>query len=301
MRAGSRAPGAADLRQRLAREGYRVGQSTDPGVFDDQLAAAVRMFQMRHGLDADGVVGPGTAQELNVTAEQRLLQIDANLERWRWMPDLPADRLEVDIAAATATLYVAGLPTLGVRTIVGDPKHRTPMFISILDAIVINPPWNVPSSIASKELFPREAAQPGYLARNDFLRVDGRLQQQPGPHNALGRLKFDLKSPFGVYLHDTPGRAAFGRAERHLSHGCVRVEHPQDLALALLSPGDWTPTRIASAIDSGETSRVAIPRPTPLLVAYWTARVDDDGALQFRRDIYGWDAKLMSALAAVAR
>src|SRR5690606_8341544 len=125
-----------------------------------------------------------------------------------------------------------------------------------------------PASIARNEILPRAARDPGYLARNHFAVVDGRLQQRPGPDNALGRLKFDLPSPYGVYLHDTPGRSAFQQTVRALSHGCMRLEKPRELALALLAQQGWTATSLAAAIDSGATRRVDLQEPLPLFVIY---------------------------------
>ena len=168
------------------------------------------------------------------------------------------------------------------------------MFASALDAVVFNPPWNVPASIATKEILPKAAKDPGYLSRHHFVLVGGQLQQRPGPGNALGRVKFDLNSPFGVYLHDTPGRAAFAGENRALSHGCMRLEKPKELAEALLG---WTPQRIGQAIDAGSTQRVALARPLPLIVTYRTVIGGHDGTVSFRPDVYGWDEKLMAALA----
>jgi len=226
------------------------------------------------------------------------MQIDANLERWRWLPhDLPDDRLELDTGAAEATLYVAGRPALQMRAIVGDPSHKTPMFASRVDAVVFNPPWNVPDSIARKEILPKAARDPGYLSRNGFVRTTQGLQQRPGPGNALGQVKFDLRSPFGVYLHDTPGRASFARRARTLSHGCMRLEQPRELAERLLAVQGWARARIDQAIAAGSTQRVSLRNPMPLFVVYRTASVDQDGWATFRRDRYGWDHKLLAALA----
>lgn len=294
-------PRVALLRARLALEGYSAAPPTTPATpatFDAGLTAALMVFQRNHGLRADGRPGPRTRAELNIPADRRLAQIDANLERWRWLPPLPDDRVEVDIGAADATLYRAGAPRLTMRTVVGDRAHRTPIFVSALDAIVFNPPWNVPASIAAQELLPKERASPGYLAGHGYSYVDGRLQQRPGPANALGRLKFDLPSPFGVYLHDTPGRSAFERVTRTLSHGCVRLEKPRELAAELLADQAWTPQGIDAAIDTGVTRRVGLRQPVPLYVLYWTAVAAADGTVEFRRDVYGWDAKLSRALGA---
>jgi len=295
LRLGATGRAVADLRVRLAVEGYLVDVGEAAEVFDVPLRDAVATFQRHHDLEADGVVGRETREALNVTAEQRLAQIEANLERWRWVRSLPPDRLEVNVAAAEAVLYADDAPKLTMRTIVGDLRHHTPMFTSRLASVVINPPWNVPASIAANELWPKEAAQPGYLARNGFSTVNGALRQAPGPRNSLGRLKFDFPSPFGVYLHDTPGRDAFARSNRALSHGCIRLEKPRELAVALAP--SWTADEIDAAIDSGQTQRVHLDGRLPLFVLYWTVAPQDDGSLQFHPDRYGWDAELVTALA----
>jgi L,D-transpeptidase YcbB len=161
--------------------------------------------------------------------------------------------------------------------------------------VVINPPWNVPASIANAEILPRAARDPGYLTRNGFRYVDGRLQQRPGAANALGRLKFDLQSPYGVYLHDTPSKSAFARPTRTLSHGCMRLEQPQALAAWLLARQGWTPSRLEAAIGQGATQRIALQTPPPLLVVYRTAFGDRTGA-RLWPDPYGWDTALGAAL-----
>ena len=298
LKGGVESPLSGQLRLRLAQEGYVLSPSSTPNRFDDELARALRLFQERHGLLVDGDLGRQTRDALNVSAEARAGQIEANLERWRWLPhSLPSRRIEVDIARSEATLFNGGAPALNMRVVVGDPRHKTPMFTTQVAAVVFNPPWNVPSSIASNEILPRAARDPTYLARNGFDRRDGRLVQRPGPANALGRLKFDFPSPFGIYLHDTPNRAAFARPQRALSHGCVRLEKPRELAQALLVAQGWTLATIDAAIDAGTTRRVAVQAPIPLYLVYRTAFVDAAGNLNFRPDVYAWDAKLLAALA----
>jgi murein L,D-transpeptidase YcbB/YkuD len=298
MARGARGPAVRALRTRLAAEGYDAPAGHDPQVFDARLAAALADFQAHHGLAAGGSLNADTRAALDVPAADRLDQIEANLERWRWLPrQLPADRVEVDIAAATARLIQDGAETLAMKTVVGDPKHHTPSFASHLDSVVFNPPWNVPASIAQKEILPKAAKDPGYLAREDFVWVEGRLQQRAGPKSALGKVKFDLPSDFGVYLHDTPARSGFARRVRALSHGCMRLEKPRELAAALLAPQGWTPERVDSAIDGGKTATFRIAAKTPLFVLYWTAVADADGRVDFRPDVYGWDQELADALA----
>ena len=297
LRLGAVGPAVAVLRSRLGVEGYLSARL--PGdTLDAAVGAALVDFQSHHDLQPDGSVGPATREALNVPAAQRLAQIEATLERWRWIRSFPPNRIEVDVGAAEATLYVGDVAQLPMRIIVGDPKHKTPMFISRMSSVVFNPPWIVPASIDVKELSPKERAHPGYFAANGFSRVDGVLQQAPGPKNSLGQVKFDFPSPFGVYLHDTPARSLFARPVRTLSHGCMRVEKPRELAAALLGTQGWTRERVDTAIAAASTQRVQLSQTTPLFVFYQTVAVRDDGSLQFHPDTYGWDAKLMMALGA---
>jgi len=300
LRLGDSGSAVSTLRARLAAEGYGAAGS-DLNLFDAELEQALREFQVRHALEADGVMGPATRAALNVPASERLAQIDANLERWRWMPRSPApDRVEVDTRAQEATLYQGGVPVLRMRAIVGSPKHPTPMFASRIDAVILNPPWNVPQSIAVNELLPAEARRPGLLASMGIQWVDGHLQQRPGPKNSLGVIKFDLSSPFGVYLHDTPGKGLFAQPVRAFSHGCMRLEQPRDLALALLAPQGVDAAGMDAAIAARVTRRINLRHRLPLYVVHWTVRAEPDGRPSFRPDIYGWDRKLAAALPTVA-
>jgi L,D-transpeptidase YcbB len=296
----------AILRQRLAMEGDS----------DADLLKAVQHFQTRHGIDIDGTVGPATLQALNVSAAARAAQLRLAMERYREMPrSWPATRLMVNIPSASLVLYREDKPALTSRVVVGDPDHPTPILGSAIGSVLFNPPWTVPASIVRKEIQPRLLRDPGYLSRNHFQllgRGDGspdgidwsktdilangwQLQQQPGPWNALGTLMFDFPSPFAVYLHDTPGRAAFSRSDRSLSHGCVRVEQVTALAGALLGP-EASPEAIQKIVAGQQTERHALKQAMPVYLTYLTAFVDDDGALQFRDDPYGIDAKLATAL-----
>ncbi|MFC3068363.1 L,D-transpeptidase family protein [Phenylobacterium soli] len=297
LKEGDRSAEVEALRVRLSAEGY--GQSTAPELdrFDPALTAALAAFQRRHNLTDDGVLGPETRTALNVPAQARLDQIRANLERWRWMPrNLPAERMMVDIGGQRAALFQGGRPILRMKIVVGDPKHHTPMFISKINAVVFNPPWLVPTSIASKEIWPKVRRDPGYLARGDYIVSSGRLIQQPGPKNSLGQLKFDLPSPFGVYLHDTPSKGAFGKRNRALSHGCMRLEKPRDLAVILLARQGWSEADVDQAIAAGATRRVDLKTTVPLYVSYWTVVADEAGEIDFKSDVYGWDRKLAAAL-----
>ena len=318
VKPGDTAEVVVRLRARLVQEGYAIPtgladtlptvqvlgaaapaltapSARDPAVFDPGLAAALALFQTRHGLEPDGKLGAATRQALIVPALALRDQIEANPERLRWLPrPLPRDRVEVDTGLAEATLFRDNQPALTMRTVVGKPKTKTPMFVSQLEAVVFNPPWNVPAEIARAEILPKAARQPGYWESEGFTHTANGVQQKPGPKNALGQLKFDLPSPFGVYLHDTPSRSAFARSNRALSHGCMRLEKPKDLAQLALA---WSPDAVDAAIKTGETKRQALPAPIPLFVVHRTVFVDAAGVVNFRLDPYGWDDVLTRALA----
>jgi murein L,D-transpeptidase YcbB/YkuD len=288
------------LQHRLAVEDSMVpGDAPTPAVYDAVLAAAVSRAQSRYGLNPDGAAGAKTVAALNVPVERRLDQIRANLERWRWTPrSLPAFRAELNIADASLALDDGGKAALTMRAIVGRAAKPTPMFQDHIQAVVFNPPWNVPADIAAKEIWPKIRRDPGYMAREGFVvRPGGGLQQSPGPKCALGTIKFDLSNRFGVYLHDTPARSLFALDSRTLSHGCMRLENPNALAKRLLE-GDpaWSETNIDIALLSGKTVRAPLPGPVPVYVFYWTAFVDDQGQVAFRTDAYRWDERLLGLL-----
>lgn len=299
--AGRADPRTPALRQRLEIEGYAAGAPADPAtptLLDPALSEALRAFQLNHGLAATGALDAATQAALDVPAADRLALIDLNLERERWMPaEPPAARIEVDTAAQTLSLYKAGQPVLAMRVVVGKPDRRTPMFASALDGVVFNPPWVVPSSIAARELYPRERRQPGYLAKHGFSVIRGQLVQAAGPNASLGALKFEMPSPFGVYLHDTPARSLFSRPQRAFSHGCIRLEQPRALAAALLAGQGLSPADIDAAIAAGATRRLGLATHMPVFIVYRTAAADTAGRLVVRPDLYGWDARLAAALA----
>jgi murein L,D-transpeptidase YcbB/YkuD len=297
LKVGDTGPRVAALRARLTVEDDRVPAGAD--AFDAPLQQSVQRAQRRFGIEPDGVVGAGTLRMLNQPVGQRVLQIIANLERWRWMPrQMPPTRVQVNSGAAIVTLFKDDKPLLSMKAVSGKPGDETPMLASAMHSVVINPPWNVPSRIAREELWPKERASPGYLARNGFRVIkndDGSTRlQQSSEQSALGRFKFDFDNPFAVYLHDTPSKATFEWFSRQASHGCVRVEKPRELAEALLA-GDaqWTPEAIATTLDGGKTVRARLPAETPVYILYWTAFAGADGQMHFRTDPYDWDRDLL--------
>lgn len=296
LREGDRGARVADLRQRLSAEGYAPGEPEEPELFDAALAGALAQFQERHGLTGDGVLGAATRAALNVSAAERVRQIDLNLERWRWLPSaLPPTRIEVNVAVAELTLFEADRPVLRMRTIVGLPGNRTPMFAARVEGVIFNPEWNVPDSIARNEIMPLARRDKNYLSAHGYTLTDRRLVQAPGPKNALGQIKFDMPNRFDTYMHDTPARGLFLRDRRTFSHGCVRLASPLDLAEHLLAP-DMSREQIEAAIATGITERVGLAAPTPVYMVYFTVFVGEDGALRFADDPYKWDEQLAAAL-----
>ena len=291
LRLGDRNERVAALRRRL--------DLPPSDFFDDALDRAVRDFQSHHGLDADGVAGAATRRELDVPVAARIEQLAVNLERWRWMPDtLGASYVVVNIAAFRLQAFENGRAVLSMKTVVGKELTRTPFFAARITDVVVNPPWNVPESIAAKELRPKQRRDRCFFAR-EHLEVtrDGRLRQTPGPWNSLGRLKFNMPNRHDVYLHDTPAKSLFDLSARAFSHGCIRVERPLDLAAWLLrAQPEWTIEALQAAIVAGGERSIVLPASEPVYVLYWTASAGDDGRVAFQRDVYGRDAALARAL-----
>jgi len=290
------------VKQRLLIEGD-LSALVPGSVLDIDTVNALQRFQSRHGLTPDGRLDRTTVAALNVPADDRVREILVNLERWRFLGHvIPSSRIEINIPAASAAVIVDGRVSLAMRAVVGDPRHPSPMLSSAVEAIIVNPPWNVPQSIIRKEIEPALERKPDYLARHRMHWTEDRLVQDPGPANSLGRIKFEFSNPFSVYLHDTPMHSLFARADRALSHGCVRLERPLDLAMELLKDDpSWTRERLERAIGRGTTIRIDVPNPLPVVLVYWTTFVDGDGMVEFRDDIYGRDARLTAALKSAPR
>lgn len=321
LKPGMSDPRVPALRARLAvTEG--VAANPPPGgeaVYDDELVAAVQGFQARHGLEIDGVAGNQTMVALNAPVEERIDAMVIAMERWRWMPpDLGANHLMVNIAGFDLRFVRDGVLADHMAVVVGKPYHKTPVFSHAVRTVEFNPYWYVPSSIAINEELPKLRSNPGALAAQGFEAVQGdsvvpvtavdwrrygpgnfpfSLRQRPGPRNALGEVKFLFPNKFNVYLHDTPSRSLFARAERAFSHGCIRLERPIDLAEEVLAlQGGWNRQRIDGVVASGDRTVVTVETPLPVHIAYFTAWIDS-GQPNFRSDIYKQDEKLIAALA----
>lgn len=285
------------IRARLAIEDKAVTP-------DETLTDALQRAQRRYGLKPTGLLNARTLAALNVPVQDRIAAIEANMERWRWLPrDLPVNRVQVNIAAAVLTAFEGDRPVASMRAVTGRPGNETPMLVSSIHSIVVNPPWNVPSSIAKRELWPKGRAA---LLRQGYKIVrtpEGgeRIVQPAGPASALGQLKFDFDNPFAVYLHDTPARAKFASYDRLASHGCVRLEHPLALAELMMKDDPRFGGQMQATIDTGKTQRVTLPRQVAVYLLYWTAFASANGTMSFRDDPYGWDKLLASKVDAAAR
>lgn len=320
LKPGARGARVVALRQRLAASGdLASAPASDPALFDEGLAAAVQLFQARHGLEADGAVGRRTLAALNVGVAERIAQIQVNLERIRWVAqDLTGDFLLVDIAGFSASLQLDGRVAWASRVVVGRPYRRTPVFRATLRYIELNPRWVVPPTILREDVLPKVIRDPGFLEKNDMTVVDneGRsidpatidwsryrsggfpylLVRAPGADNPLGQLKFVFPNPYTVYLHDTPAKELFRRPERAFSSGCIRVEEPRQLALLLLDPEQWNEEALDQAIATGATRVLRVKRPVPVLVLYFTAEAGEDGVARFHPDLYQRDPPVLAAL-----
>jgi murein L,D-transpeptidase YcbB/YkuD len=297
LKPGARGPAVAALRRRLVAGGELPASVNGVAdVFDAPLADALRRFQRRHGLEADGIAGKDAIAALNVPVKTRIGQIELTLERWRWLPRALGRRwVAVNIPTFTLYGFDGGRPVLAMRIIAGSMQSPTPVFAQPMQEVIFRPYWNVPPGIAFNEIAPAVLRNPGYLARNrlEVVRDGGGVsyRQRPGPGNSLGLVKFVLPNPFNVYLHDTPHGHLFARSRRDFSHGCMRVERPAELAQWVLAPApEWTPRAVAVAMRSGEERHVALRDPVPVYVLYMTAWASSDGTVSFGPDLYGHDA-----------
>jgi murein L,D-transpeptidase YcbB/YkuD len=309
-----------NLRRRLAVTGDLPNDTLDSDVFDEQLEEAVIHFQNLHWLDADGVTGENTLEALNVPVEARIDQIRVNLERLRWvLHEIKGDFIIADIAGYMVYYVQDSEITWTSRVQVGKTYRKTPVFKSKIKYIVFNPTWTVPPGILYKDLLPAAKREPGYLKKKNINVIDrdGKvvdqnsldwsqysarnfpyvLRQEPGPTNALGRIKFIFPNKHFVYLHDTPSKSLFNRTERAFSSGCIRVEKPFELAELLLNDRTkWNQDSIMNVIDSKKTRTVFLSKPIPVMLLYWTTGFDEDGNIRFKKDVYGRDNAVLDSL-----
>ncbi|KRF01859.1 peptidoglycan-binding protein [Frateuria sp. Soil773] len=318
LKPGTSDPRVPALRQRLVLGGYLAADAgAGAGEFyDPALEAALKQFQQEQYLTADGHLGAATLAALNVPVEARIDQLRVNLERARWLlHQLQGEFVVVDIAGYRIAYYRDGKPVWRSRVQVGKPYRSTPVFKSQITYLTLNPTWTVPPTILKNDILPKVRRNPGYLAANRIRVLDTQgnprspasvdwnrprgivLRQDAGPGNSLGRVVIRFPNDYAIYLHDTPHQELFAREQRANSSGCIRVERPRELVELLLDdPARWDRAAIDRAIDTDKTRTVMLPRPVPVLLAYWTVDLREDGRLGFRPDIYGRDAPVLRAL-----
>lgn len=318
---GERDDRAPVLRRRLAITGDLSESRRTDSVYDGELAAAVARFQARHGLDVDSTVGEKTRAALNVPVAQRIRQMALNLERMRWVPRSFGDRyILVNIPNYYLQAYDQGRKVLDMKVVVGEEYgSATPVFSDSMSYVVFRPYWNIPESILADEILPKARDDASWLARNNYEIVrsmddpepvdlkdidwegpdDGPFpylaRQKPGAQNALGMVKFMFPNRFSIYLHDTPADHLFERSTRALSHGCIRVENPVQLAeFVFAGDREWAPSRIRQAMSgtAEENRTVNLDRKIPVYILYLTA-FTEDGQVHFRDDLYGMDARAL--------
>jgi murein L,D-transpeptidase YcbB/YkuD len=283
------------LIKRLAAEDTSLVKNPNPSAAD--LQAAIMRYQSRNGLKADGELGAGTMASLNVPIGSRIQQIAANLQRWRWMPeDFESRYVIVNIPDQTLEFVRDGATVMKSRVMVGKKSTRSPILRTQARSLVVNPPWNVPTDIAARSILPKLKGNPNYLASRNIVFVNGQYRQRPGPNSAMGTLMLDAPNRFDVYLHDTPGKAAFANDDRELSNGCIRVQDMMALASLALAGSKQT-ERLKDIIATRQTTRLTLDDPLPIYMVYWTAIADSDGNVEFRPDRYGRDPALIKALA----
>ncbi len=320
LREGDDDPRVAEMRRRLAATGdLPAGADLDSTRYNADVVAAVRVFQERHVLDADGIAGAQTVAAMNVPVQTRIDQLRLTLERLRWVQqEISPEFLAVNIAGFRTFLFRDGDDIWETRVMVGRPYRQTPVFRGDIRYLEFNPTWTIPPGILRNDVLPAIKRDPNYLRDRNISVIDrdGRkvdpatvdwnkytrgvpytLRQEPGPDNALGLIKFIFPNEHFVFLHDTPSRALFGRSERTFSSGCIRVENPFELAELLLNDAErWDADAIQNVVDSRQTRRVNLQEKFPVLIFYLTAVVDPKEPPRFMKDVYNRDPALLEAL-----
>lgn len=309
------------LERMIAQDLYEGAGNSENLLYDGDIVEAVKLFQERHGLEVDGVIGKNTLAQINVPIQERIHQMELNMERRRWMKDDLGYKYVFANLADQAVKVVKGTKTIHwARIVVGKPYHRTPVFSENMTYAVVNPYWNVPRSIAVNEYLPKLRKNPGTLRAQNIRLLSGknefdpysvpwnnysksnfpfRLRQDPGKGNALGRIKFMFPNKFNVYIHDTPSKSLFSRASRAFSHGCMRVQDPLALGAVLLADEGWDEASLNAQVANGKKRVIKLKEPIPVHVTYLTAWANKDGSIHFRRDIYDRDTQLAKALTRV--
>jgi murein L,D-transpeptidase YcbB/YkuD len=283
-----------------ADAGFLTNWHMNRKASDDHISALVRELQRRYGLDTTGRLNDATLAALNVSAAERAQQIGANLERHRWLPrHLGSRYIYVNVPSFVLTAYDSGEKVLEMKVVVGEEYEGkvTPVFSDSMEVVVFRPYWNVTPDIQRKEIAPKVARDPGYLARNnmEYWSDKGvtRIRQKPGEKNSLGLVKFLFPNDFNIYLHDTPAKALFEQTDRAASHGCIRVEKPTELAEWVLG---WPAEKVQARMHGERNNQgIRVPQKIPVYIVYFTVYTRD-GELYFGGDVYGRDEELKEAV-----
>jgi len=323
-------PGMSDARVPVLRRRLEITRDyapapgaaapADPGLYDPALEQAVKAFQERHGVTADGAIGPGTRAALNVPVAERIDQIRVNLERGRWtLHEIKGEFVLVDVAGFYASYFRNDEPIWTSRVVVGKDQRETPIFRSKITYVVFNPTWTIPPGILVKDKLPVLKRNPGALKAMNIRVLDGsgrevnpysvnwnqygssrlppyQFVQDPGPNNALGLVKVMFPNPYLVYLHDSPAKSLYEQDQRTFSSGCIRVQQPFELAELVLNDPQWNRQSMDAVIATKQTRTVNLKTPVPVLILYWTAQPRADGQIVFRNDVYGRDPATLAAL-----
>jgi len=322
LSAGDEGPRVAQLRARLVQLGdIRFStRKVNEEQFDIRLKDALKRFQRRHHLSADGSAGSNTIDMLNVPLETRAKQIAYNLERWRWLPsELEANRVWVDLTNYTVDMHLNGEVT-SMKTIIGTPERKTPVFKGLMTYMVTNPTWRVPHRIARENLLPKLQADPNYLVKHGYKvfsswsigakeldstqinwkeikenKMRFRFEQTPDEDNAMGQYKFMFPNKNDIYLHDTPAKHLFRQSDRAFSSGCIRLENPAEFAQKI-TKGSRQFNEMRKTLKEGSNSVISLPTYIPVYLIYFTAVANTNGMPEFRNDIYERDQLMEEAM-----
>lgn len=317
---GQKHPSIPKIRNRLILTDVKPYKVADSLVYDKKLVNAVQQFQRRHGLEANGHIGPATLKYIDQSLKQKADLIELNLERIRWLPrDLPEDYISINIPEYILRVYRKGREDLEMKVVLGSEFNATPVFSDTLEYIVFSPTWNVPMSILEEEFIPRLQRNPRAFDPERFvIYKDGepadpekedwnakdldpkkyKMVENPGDQNSLGQVKFVMPNDLNIYLHDTPADNLFSKNKRAYSHGCIRLERPLDFARYLLDNNKepWSESRIAEAVKNSTPVTAKLEKKFPVQIDYRTVWIDDDGLLNFREDLYGHDKRHLAML-----
>lgn len=296
---GDRSNTIAQIRQRLFITGD-ISSDSKSSLYDEELAAGILKYKKENGILPNTIILPEHIDEMNVTVAQRIKTIMVNMERCRWVSNditKAKELIAINIPAYQLTFFRDGKPKFTSDVVVGKAMSKTVIFSAPMRYIVFSPYWNLTKNIIKKEILPAIEKNPNYLAEHNMEWNNGEVRQKPGPENSLGKVKFMFPNSNAIYLHDTPSKSLFKSEDRAFSHGCIRVAKPKELANIILeNDKNWTPQKIEEAMNSSVETKYTLKNKVPVYIGYFTAWVDEEGAVHFYDDIYKRDDRLASMI-----